>query len=505
METVQHLMMGFHIAVTPFNLLLCFLGALAGTIIGALPGIGPSAGLAILLPLTFGMNPTSAMIMMCGLYCGAMYGGTITSVLINVPGESSSVMTCLDGYQMARQGRAGKALGIAAIGSFIAGTASVVFLMLLAFPFVKLALSFGPPEYFSLMLMGLATIAGVSGGSVLKALICTFLGLLISTPGMDAFSGLPRLTFGLPGLMGGVSFLVVAVGLFGIGEVMFNVEQIMKIEFVTEKIKIKEVWPNREDWKRSVMPITRGTIIGFLVGALPGAGGTIASFMSYATEKRMSKHPEEFGKGAIEGVAGPESANNSSTGGAMVHLLALGIPGSGTTAIMLGALMMFGLQPGPLLFQKNPGFVWGVIASMYIGNVMLLIMNIGCIPLFVKILKIPMSLLMPLVIVFFDGGRVLRRRQHLRRLDAVRLRCPWVLHEEVRHAAGTRGPVGGPRTDDREGPPPVADHVTGKLRHLLHPADQRRAPGVGLPHRGVAHGRHPAEAVQGKGGRGVRK
>ena len=404
METVQHLMMGFHIAVTPFNLLLCFLGALAGTIIGALPGIGPSAGLAILLPLTFGMNPTSAMIMMCGLYCGAMYGGTITSVLINVPGESSSVMTCLDGYQMARQGRAGKALGIAAIGSFIAGTASVVFLMLLAFPFVKLALSFGPPEYFSLMLMGLATIAGVSGGSVLKALICTFLGLLISTPGMDAFSGLPRLTFGLPGLMGGVSFLVVAVGLFGIGEVMFNVEQIMKIEFVTEKIKIKEVWPNREDWKRSVMPITRGTIIGFLVGALPGAGGTIASFMSYATEKRMSKHPEEFGKGAIEGVAGPESANNSSTGGAMVHLLALGIPGSGTTAIMLGALMMFGLQPGPLLFQKNPGFVWGVIASMYIGNVMLLIMNIGCIPLFVKILKIPMSLLMPLVIVFSTVG-----------------------------------------------------------------------------------------------------
>jgi putative tricarboxylic transport membrane protein len=404
METLQQLMMGFHIAVTPINLLLCFLGAVAGTIIGALPGIGPSAGLAILLPLTFGMNPTSAMIMMAGLYCGAMYGGTITSVLINVPGESSSVMTCLDGYQMALQGRAGKALGIAAIGSFIAGTASVVFLMLLSIPLVKFALSFGPPEYFALMLMGLCTIAGLTGGSVLKALVGTFLGLLISTPGMDAFSGLPRLTFGLTGLLGGVSFLVVAVGLFGIGEVMSNAEQILKMEFVTEKIRIKEVWPNRAEWGTSAGPIARGTIIGFIVGVLPGAGSTIASFMSYATEKRFSKHPEQFGRGAIEGVAGPESANNSATGGAMVPLLTLGIPGSGTTAIMLGALMMFGLQPGPLLFQKNPDFVWGVIASMYIGNIMLLIMNIACIPLFVKILKIPNGLLFPLIIVFATVG-----------------------------------------------------------------------------------------------------
>ncbi|MFZ4439847.1 MAG: tripartite tricarboxylate transporter permease, partial [Syntrophales bacterium] len=404
METLQQLIMGFHIAVTPINLLLCFLGAVAGTIIGALPGIGPSAGLAILLPLTFGMNPTSAMIMMAGLYCGAMYGGTITSVLINVPGESSSVMTCLDGYQMALQGRAGKALGIAAIGSFIAGTASVVFLMLLSIPLVKFALSFGPPEYFALMLMGLCTIAGLTGGSVLKALVGTFLGLLISTPGMDAFSGLPRLTFGLTGLLGGVNFLVVAVGLFGIGEVLYNAEQIMKLEFVTEKIKIKEVWPNRAEWRASAMPIIRGTFIGFIVGVLPGAGSTIASFMSYATEKRFSKHPEQFGRGAIEGVAGPEAANNSATGGAMVPLLTLGIPGSGTTAIMLGALMMFGLQPGPLLFQKNPDFVWGVIASMYIGNIMLLIMNVACIPLFVKILKIPNALLFPLVIVFATVG-----------------------------------------------------------------------------------------------------
>ncbi len=404
METLQQLMMGFYIAATPFNLLLCFLGCVVGTIIGALPGIGPAAGLSILLPLTFGMNPTTAMIMMAGLYCGTMYGGTITSVLINVPGEASSVMTCLDGYQMAMQGRAGKALGIAAIGSFIAGTASVIFLMLLALPMVKFALSFGPPEYFALMLMGLCTVAGLTSGSVLKALAGTCLGILVSAPGMDAFSGLPRLTFGLTGLLGGIDFVVVAVGLFGIGEVLYNADQAIKLEFVTEKIKIKEVWPNRADWRASAMPITRGTFIGFLVGVLPGAGGTIASFLSYAAEKRFSKHPEQFGKGAIEGVAGPESANNASTGGAMVPLLTLGIPGSGTTAIMLGALLMYGLQPGPLLFQKNPGFVWGVIASMYIGNVMLVIMNMACIPLFVKICKIPNYLLMPLVIVFATVG-----------------------------------------------------------------------------------------------------
>ena len=404
METLQLLMMGFHVAATPFNLLLCFLGCVIGTIIGALPGIGPAAGLSILLPLTFGMNPTSAIIMMAGLYCGTMYGGTITSVLINVPGEAASVMTCLDGYQMALQGRAGKALGIAAIGSFIAGTASVVFLMLIAVPMVKFALSFGPPEYFALMLMGLCTVAGLTSGSVLKALAGTCLGILVSTPGMDAFSGLPRLTFGLTGLLGGIDFVVVAVGLFGIGEVLYNVEQSMELKFLTEKIKIKEVWPNRAEWRASAAPIARGTLIGFLVGVLPGAGGTIASFLSYAAEKRFSKHPEQFGKGAIEGVAGPESANNSSTGGAMVPLLTLGIPGSGTTAIMLGALLMYGLQPGPLLFQKNPDFVWGVIASMYIGNVMLVIMNMACIPLFVKICKIPNYLLMPLVIVFATVG-----------------------------------------------------------------------------------------------------
>lgn len=402
MEALQQLMMGFSVAVTPVNLLYCLLGTIAGTIIGALPGIGPSAGISILLPLTFGVNPTSAMIMMAGIYCGAMYGGTITSVLINLPGESSSVMTTLDGYQMALQGRAGAALGIAAFGSFIAGTASVVFLMLIAVPLVKVALSFGPPEYFALMLMGLTTIAGLSGGSALKAFLVTFLGLLVSTSGMDALSGHPRLTFDFPELLDGINFLVVAVGLFGIGEVLFTAEKTITLEFVTTTIR--GVFPTREDWRLSWMPITRGTIIGFIVGVLPGAGGTIASFLSYATEKKLSKHPEQFGKGAIEGVAGPESANNSSTGGAMVPLLTLGIPGSGTTAIMLGALMMFGLQPGPLLFQKNPDFVWGVIASMYIGNVMLLIMNIGCIPLFVKILKIPNSVLMPLIIVFSTVG-----------------------------------------------------------------------------------------------------
>jgi len=402
MEILQSLFLGFSVAATPLNLLYCFLGTVAGTIIGALPGIGPSAGCAILLPLTFGMGPTSAMILMAGIYCGAMYGGTITSVLINVPGESSSVMTTLDGYQMALQGRAGAALGIAAFGSFIAGTLSVVFLMLLAFPMVKLALTFGPPEYFGLMLMGFATISTLSGESVLKSIMMTFFGLLVSTPGLDSFSGHPRLTFDFPELLGGIDFLVVAVGVFGIGEVLFTAERTLTLEFVTTKIK--GIWPTKEDWRLSWKPIARGTIIGFLISALPGAGATIASFMSYAAEKKLSKHPEKFGKGAIEGVAGPESANNSSTGGAMIHLLTLGLPGGGTTAVMLGALMMFGMQPGPLLFQKNPEFVWGLIASMYIGNIMLLIMNVSCIPLFIKILKIPYAMMMPLIIIFSTVG-----------------------------------------------------------------------------------------------------
>ena len=402
MEAIQQLLFGFSIALTPANLLSCLVGVLAGTVIGAMPGVGPSAGIAILLPLTFGMNPTSAMIMMAGIYYGAMYGGTITSVLINVPGESSSVMTTLDGYQMALKGRAGAALGIAAIGSFIAGTFSVAMLMLLALPLVRVALSFGPPEYFALMLMGLTTISGLTGKSVLKALAMTLLGLLISTAGMDAFSGHPRLTFDRSELLDGVNFLVVAVGVFGIGEVLYNVERTLRLEFVTTRIS--DVWPTVQDWRDSWGAIVRGSILGFLVGVLPGAGGTVASFLTYAAEKKASRHPEKFGTGVIEGVAAPESANNASTGGAMVPLLTLGIPGSGTTAIMLGALMMYGLQPGPLLFQKNPDFVWGVIASMYVGNAMLLILNIAFIPVFVQILKIPYHLLMPLIIVFSTVG-----------------------------------------------------------------------------------------------------
>ncbi|MHB1161389.1 MAG: tripartite tricarboxylate transporter permease [Chloroflexota bacterium] len=402
MDALQQLLFGFSIALTPSNLLSCFLGVIVGTIIGAMPGIGPSAGIAILMPLTFGLNPTSAMILMAGIYYGAMYGGTITSVLINVPGESSSVMTTLDGYQMAKKGRAGAALGIAAIGSFIAGTVSVILLMLIAMPLVQVALSFGPPEYFALMLMGLATISGLTGGSALKAIAMTILGLLVSMPGMDAFSGHPRLTFDRPELLDGINFLVVAVGVFGIGEVMHNVERTLKLEFITTRIG--SVWPTIQDWKDSWKGIVRGTVIGFLVGVLPGAGGTIASFLTYAAEKKASRHPEKFGTGVIEGVAAPESANNASTGGAMVPLLTLGIPGSGTTAVMLGALMMFGLQPGPLLFQKNPDFVWGVIASMYVGNAMLLVLNVAFIPAFVQILKVPFYLLMPLIIVFSTVG-----------------------------------------------------------------------------------------------------
>lgn len=402
MEALEQLMMGFSIALTPINIFFCFAGALLGTIIGAMPGIGPSAGVAILMPLTFGMNPTSAIIMLAGIYYGAMYGGTITSVLINVPGESASVMTTLDGYQMAKKGRAGAALGMAAIGSFVAGTTGVVLLMLVALPLVRVALAFGPPEYFGLMLMGLATISGLTGNSALKGMAMAILGLLISSAGLDAFSGHPRLVFDQTELLDGVSFLVVAVGVFGVGEVLYNVERTLKLEFVTTKIT--DVWPTLQDWKDCWATIIRSTIIGFVIGVLPGAGGTVAGFLTYATEKKLSKQPESFGTGNIVGVAAPESANNAASAGAMVPLLTLGIPGSGTTAVLLGALIMYGLQPGPLLFQKNPDFVWGLIASMYVGNVMLVILNIAFIPVFVQILKVPYYLLMPLIIVFSTVG-----------------------------------------------------------------------------------------------------
>ena len=393
---LNDLLLGFSIAFTPTNLLFAFLGAFLGTVIGALPGIGPSAGIAVLLPVTFGMPPVTAMIMLAGIYYGSMYGGTITSVLINTPGESASVMTTLDGYQMALKGRAGAALGMAAIGSFIAGTISVVLLMMAAPPLADLAVTFGPPEYFALMVLGLTTLASLTGTSMLKGLTVAVAGLVLGTIGIDLMLGAPRFTFESVHLLDGLDFLPVAVGLFAIGELLFNIYQPVRAEPI--KAKLSGLLPTRQDWRDAMPGVGRGTAIGFFIGVLPGAGATIASFLAYATEKRFSRRPEQFGTGVIEGVAAPESANNAASTGALIPLMALGIPGSGSTAVMLGALTLYGMQPGPLLMSTHPDVFWGLVASMYIGNIMLLILNLPLAPVFASILRVPYGILIPVII-----------------------------------------------------------------------------------------------------------
>ena len=404
MDFLANLAMGFSVALTPFNLLMAFAGVTLGILIGALPGVGPPSGVALLLPLTFGMNPTSGIIMLAALYAGTMYGGTITSVLINTPGESASVVTCLDGHQMALQGRAGPALGIAAIGSFIAGTFGVVLLMLVSPALARWSLSFGPPETFALMLLGLTTVTLLTGDNPVKGYISMLLGLMLATVGFDIISGDARFAFGIPEMMDGIDFLPVAIGLFGLGEVLAGAEAPKGQAIPHVRYGLRQLMPDAKDWVRSRWAIARGTLLGFFVGVLPGAGPTIATFLSYALEKKVSRHPHEFGHGAIEGVAAPESANNAAATGAMVPMLTLGIPGSATTAIMLGGLMMWGLRPGPLLFEKNPEFVWGLIASQYIANVMLLILSTAFIPLFVRALRVPYAILMPIIIIFCITG-----------------------------------------------------------------------------------------------------
>jgi len=404
MDTLTHIINGFSVALQPINLWYTFLGCFLGTIIGVLPGIGPSAGIALLIPVTYGMNPTSALIMMSGIFYGARYGGSTTAILINTPGEASSVMTTLDGYQMAKKGRGGAALAISALASFIAGTLGVVGLTLFAVPLTSMALKFGPAEYFVLMLFAMTAVSSLAGKSPAKAMISTILGLMIATIGIDLQSGQPRYTMGVPELQDGVGFIIAVVGLFAIAEVFFSMEEMTK-GIRPQVIKLQgRLWLTREEWNRSVMPIMRGGVIGFIIGVLPGAGGTIAAILSYIWEKRLSKHPEQFGQGAIEGVAGPEAANNSDTAGAMVPLLTLGIPGGGATAVMLGAFIMYGIQPGPLLFQNRPDLVWGLIDSMYIGNVMLLILNLPLIGIFVRLLYIPGGILMPLILAISTIG-----------------------------------------------------------------------------------------------------
>ena len=402
MDVVSGLLSGFAIALQPTNLAYCFIGVVAGTLIGVLPGIGPVAGVAMLIPFSFGMSPTTAMILMAGIYYGAMYGGSTTSILVNLPGESASVVTCLDGYAMARQGRAGAALGMAAFASFIAGTLGIIGLMLLAPEVAALAIRFGPPEIFALTFFALTLVTGLIGASPIKGIAAAAFGMLLGMVGLDPMSSEERFTFGALHLADGLSFVSVSVGLFAVAEVLESLERTEPITLY--RGKISNLLPTAADWLASRGALWRGALIGFFVGVMPGAGATIASMLAYTVERRVSPRPERFGHGAIEGVAAPEGANNAATAGALVPLLALGIPGSGTTAVMLGALMIHGLRPGPLLFEQHPQFVWGVIASMYVGNVMLLILNLPLIGIWVRLLRLPQRVLMPLILAFSVTG-----------------------------------------------------------------------------------------------------
>jgi putative tricarboxylic transport membrane protein len=401
-DTFQSLLYGLSVSLTPTNLLYCALGVVLGTLVGVLPGIGPLGGITLLLPTTFGMEPISAIIMLAGIYYGAMYGGSTTSILVNIPGEAASVVTCFDGYQMARKGRAGPALSIAAIGSYIAGSLSVLGLMFLAPLLARVALKFGPPEQFALMVFGLVILAYMGIGSVLKALMMILVGLALAMVGIDHLSGFTRFTHGRVELGDGISFLAVAMGLFGVAEILVNVEQTAVAEII--KPKLATLLPTREDWKRSLGPILRGSGVGFFIGILPGAAHIISTFVSYAMEKRLSKHPEEFGSGRIEGVAGPESANNAATGGAMIPFLALGIPSSPATATMMVALLIHGVKPGPILMEQHPEVFWGLVGSMYIGNVMLLILNLPLVGLFVNLLRVPYHYLFPAILLICFVG-----------------------------------------------------------------------------------------------------
>lgn len=398
MEAVQSIFSGFAVALTLKNLAFCFIGVLLGTVVGVLPGIGPAAAISLLLPSTLRIDPTSSMIMLAGLYYGVMYGGSTTSILVRIPGEAASVITCLDGHEMARQGRAGAALGIAAFGSFIAGTLGVIGLMFLAPTLASFALLFGAPEYFSLMVMSMTLVTYLSHGSVIKSLMAAAVGLILGAVGLDTMTAKPRFTYDILVLRDGLGIVPVVMGLFGISEVLLNVGTSTPQEFL--KGKIQGLLPNRQDWKDSAMPIMRGSVLGFFLGIVPGLGTIIPTFLSYGMEKRLSKHPEKFGAGAIEGVAAPESCNNAAATGNFVPMLSLGIPANAIMAILLGALTLYGLRPGPLLISENPAFFWGLIASMYIGNVMLLILNLPLIPVWVQVLKIPYGVLYPLILLF---------------------------------------------------------------------------------------------------------
>ncbi len=399
MDLLNNFYLAFNVALEPMNIFVCLMGCLVGTFVGVLPGLGPAATISLLFPLTLKLSAVQAVIMLAGIYYGAMYGGSTTSILINVPGEAASVVTCLDGYQMARQGRAGPALGISAFGSFIAGTFGTIMIMVLAPPLASLALRFGPPEFVGLVFLGLTLITYLSSGSMVKALMIAVVGLLISCIGIDIVTGKERFTLGIATITGGFDIVPIVMGLFGISEVLLNIEKTAEIRDVF-RTKIGMLLPTKQDWKDSSGSIVRGSVLGFFLGLIPGGGALIASLAAYSVEKKIAKHPEQFGRGDIRGVAGPESANNAGAQGSFIPLLSLGIPSSVVVAILMGVLIMHGVTPGPRLMEEHPQIFWGVIGSMYIGNTMLLLLNLPLIGMWIKILKIPYSFLFPFIFLF---------------------------------------------------------------------------------------------------------
>jgi putative tricarboxylic transport membrane protein len=399
MESLHNILMGFQVMLDPMNLLFCFIGCFIGTLMGVLPGIGPQGAMALLLPLTFKASPTASIVILAGIYYGSQYGGSTTSILVNIPGEPTSLVTCIDGYQMARQGRAGPALGIAAWGSFIAGTLAVVALMFIAKPLASLALSFGPPEYFALVCLGLILLSRLAQGSALKAVMMALVGILIGCVGLDMVTAMPRFTFGVTALSDGVGAIPILMGMFGITEILENLEEDLNVREVFQT-RIKGLWPSFQDWMEAKWAIVRGSFIGLFLGVFPGGGPLLSSFVAYAVEKRVAKHPERFGKGAIEGVAGPEAANNSAAGATMIPLLSLGIPPNVSMAMLFAALIIHGITPGPRMLIDYPQVFWGLVASMYLGNIMLLILNLPLIPMWVQVLKVPYRILFPLIILF---------------------------------------------------------------------------------------------------------
>ncbi|CAN7208950.1 tripartite tricarboxylate transporter permease [Devosia sp. LjRoot3] len=398
MDIIGFLGLGFSVALDPINILYCFIGVLLGTLVGVLPGIGPTATIAMLLPITFSLSPAAALIMLAGIYYGAQYGGSTTAILINLPGESSSAVTAIDGYQMAKQGRAGHALATAALGSFFAGTVGTLLLAFFAPPLARAALNFGAPEYFALIVLGLLVSIALAHGSILKALAMIVLGLLLGMVGQDIYTGTPRFTLGIRELYSGLNFVSVAVGIFGVAEILRNLENEKGRDVMVKSVS--NLWLGKEELKRIIAPVIRGTALGSVLGILPGGGHILASFASYSAEKRLSKHPEEFGHGAIEGVAGPESANNAAAQTSFIPLMTLGIPAHPVMALMVGAFILQGITPGPNVINDQPALFWGIIASMWIGNLLLVMLNLPLIGLWVKMLSIPYRALFPAIVLF---------------------------------------------------------------------------------------------------------